>query len=82
MVLLIMGAFSPIFRALFFRGCRQSAGRTARGQTAIEYLLLVALGVAVVVMGIAVAGQLKGFSDVLMTRVGMERNTTIAMLLK
>lgn len=45
-------------------------------------MLLIALGVAVVVMGVAVAGQLKGFSDILLTRVGMERNTTIAMLLK
>ncbi|MFA6049406.1 MAG: hypothetical protein WC792_05685 [Candidatus Micrarchaeia archaeon] len=76
-----MGIFSPIFRALLFKGCRQSGGRK-RAQTAIEYLLLIALGVAVVVMGVAVAGQLKGFSDILLTRVGMERNTTIAMLLK
>ncbi len=56
--------------------------RGLKGQTAIEYLLLVALGVAVVVVGIAVAGQLKGFSDTIMTRVSIERNSTIAMLVR
>ena len=51
-----------------------------KGQASVEYLLLVALGIAVVVMGIAVAAQLKGFTDTLMTRVGLERNATIAMI--
>ena len=51
-----------------------------RGQTSIEYLLLVALGIAVVVLGIAVAAQLNAFTDTLMTRIGLERDATIAML--
>ncbi len=56
--------------------------RARKAQTAIEYLLLVALGVAIVVVGIAVAGQLKGFSDTIMTRVSIERNSTMAMLVR
>ncbi len=60
----------------------ETNARRFHGQTAVEYLLLIALGIAVVVIGVAIAAQLKGFSDAVMTRTGIERNATIAMLVR
>ncbi len=53
-----------------------------RAQTATEYILLVALGLALVLLGIAVATQIQDFANNLMTRVSIERNSTISMLLR
>jgi len=54
----------------------------ARGQAAIEYLLLIALGIAIVIVGVAVALQIREFTSVVVNRVGIERNSTLAMLVR
>lgn len=51
-----------------------------RGQTAAEYLLLVALGLVVLLVGISVALQLRTISTSVTSRVALEENNTIAML--
>jgi Flp pilus assembly pilin Flp len=51
-----------------------------RGQTAAEYILLVALGLVVLMVGITVALQLQGISSSVSARVALEENNTIAML--
>ena len=53
-----------------------------RGQTSTEYMLLIALGLAIVIVSIAVANQIKSMTDSLMLRTELERNATIAMLIK
>jgi len=53
-----------------------------RGQAATEYILLVALGLVIVVVGIALAFQVKGFTDAIATRIADERNALIAMVLR
>lgn len=54
----------------------------SRGQAATEYLLLIAVSLAVVLIGVAVALELKNLSDVVITRVRAERNATISMLIR
>jgi len=53
-----------------------------KAQTAIEYILLVTLGLGLVLLAIAVASQIQGFTNNLMTRVSVERNSTISMLIR
>ncbi len=45
-------------------------------------MLLIALGLAIVIVSIAVANQIKSMTDSLMLRTELERNATIAMLIK
>ena len=49
-------------------------------QVSTEYLLLVAVGLAVIIVGIGIAMQLRGMADVVATRVQAERNSTLQML--
>jgi Flp pilus assembly pilin Flp len=53
-----------------------------RGQTSTEYMLLIALGLAIVIVSVAVANQIKAMTDSLLLRTELERNSTIAMLVK
>lgn len=53
-----------------------------RGQAATEYILLVALGLLIVVVGIAIAINVKAFTDTVAAHIAMERDATIAMLLR
>lgn len=51
-------------------------------QVSTEYLLLIALGIAVILAGIGVALQLRGMADAVAGRVQSERNSTLAMLVR
>ncbi|MFA5246317.1 MAG: hypothetical protein WC408_00315 [Candidatus Micrarchaeia archaeon] len=53
-----------------------------RGQTATEYMLLIALGLTVVIVSIAIATQIKSITDSLMVRAQVERDSTVAMLVR
>jgi uncharacterized protein (UPF0333 family) len=53
-----------------------------RGQTATEYMLLIALGLTVVIVSIAVATQIKDMTDSLMVRAQLERDSTVAMIIR
>ncbi len=53
---------------------------SAQGST--EYLLLVAMGLAVILVGIGVALQLRSLSDLVVSRVRVERNNTLSMLVR
>ena len=53
-----------------------------RAQVSTEYLLLVAVGLAVILVGVGVALQLRSLSDVVASRVRAERNSTLAMLVR
>lgn len=53
-----------------------------RGQAAVEYLLLIALGLVVVIVGVAVALQIQQFTSVVAERVSIERNSTLAMMVR
>lgn len=57
-------------------------GLHEKGQVATEYLLLLALGLLIVIIGVTVALQLKTLSDFVAARTAVERNATMAMLLK
>ena len=50
-----------------------------RAQTSTEYILLIALGLVIVLAGIAVAAQIKEISDIVSTRVSADRNKVISM---
>jgi len=52
-----------------------------RGQTATEYLLVLALALVVLGIVLALALRTRDFSDLLTTRVAQERNETLQMLL-
>lgn len=54
----------------------------SRGQTSTEYMLLIALGLAIVIASVVVSTQIKFMTDSLMLRTDLERNATIAMLLR
>lgn len=56
--------------------------RDSRAQAATEYLLLIAVSLAVVLIGIAVALELRNLSDVVVSRARSERNSTISMLIR
>jgi len=56
--------------------------RDCTGQTATEYLMLVAVSLAIVLVGVGVALELKSLSDVVLFRVGSQRNSTLAMLVR
>jgi hypothetical protein len=53
-----------------------------RGQTSTEYMLLIALGLTVVIVSIAIATQIKNMTDTLMVRAQLERDSTIAMIMR
>ena len=51
----------------------------SRAQTSTEYILLIALGLVIVLAGIAVAAQIKDISDIVSARVSSDRNKVISM---
>ena len=51
-------------------------------QVSSEYLLLIAVGLAVILVGIGVALQIRGLSDLVVSRVRIERNNTLQMLVR
>ena len=51
-----------------------------RGQAAVEYILLVALGLFVLVIAFALANYVKNFADATLLEVAVNRNETIAMI--
>jgi uncharacterized protein (UPF0333 family) len=53
-----------------------------RGQTSTEYMLLIALGLTVVIVSIAIATQIKGMTDSLLVRAQIERDSTISMIVR
>ena len=53
-----------------------------RGQAATEYILLIALGLVIVVVAMAIAFQVKGFTDSLSTRIAIERSALISLLVR
>ena len=53
-----------------------------KGQAATEYLLLIAVSLAIILVGVGVALELKNLSDVVITRTRAERNATISMLIR
>jgi uncharacterized protein (UPF0333 family) len=53
-----------------------------RGQTATEYMLLIALGLAIVIATVIITNQVKVMTDTLMLRTELERNATIAMTIR
>ena len=53
-----------------------------RGQTSTEYMLLIALGLTVVIISIAIATQIKGMTDSLLVRAQIERDSTISMMVR
>lgn len=53
-----------------------------RGQAATEYLLLIAVSLAIILVGVGVALELKGLSDIVIARTRLERNATISMLIR
>ena len=57
-------------------------GLGQRGQTSTEYMLLIALGLTVVIIAIAIATQIKGMTDSLMVRAQIERDSTISMIVR
>lgn len=54
----------------------------SRGQAAVEYLLLIALGLVIVIVGVAVALQIREFTDIVVDRVAIDRNATLAMIVR
>jgi hypothetical protein len=57
-------------------------GLGQRGQTSTEYMLLVALGLTIVIISIAIATQIKGMTDSLLVRAQIERDSTISMIVR
>ena len=51
-----------------------------RGQAAVEYILLVALGLFVLVIAFALANYVKNFADATLLEVAVNRNETIALI--
>jgi len=53
-----------------------------RGQAAVEYILLIALGIFIIVIAFAFALWIKGYSDTLLTEVQTSRAETIQLFLQ
>ncbi len=53
-----------------------------RGQTSTEYMLLIALGLTIVIISIAIATQMKDMTDTLLVRAQIERDATISMIVR
>ena len=51
-----------------------------RGQAAVEYILLIALGLFVLVIAFALAYYIRTFADATLVEVALNRNETMAML--
>ncbi len=51
-----------------------------RAQVSTEYLLFLALGLVIVIVGVALALQVKNLADLVSARAAAERNATISML--
>ncbi|MBI3588496.1 hypothetical protein HY995_05310 [Candidatus Micrarchaeota archaeon] len=51
-------------------------------QVATEYLLLVALSVAIMLVAVGIAVQFRKIAEVVQNRVGIERNSTVNMLVR
>jgi len=51
-----------------------------RAQVSTEYLLLLALGLVIVIVGVVLALQVKNLADLVSLRAAAERNATISML--
>ncbi|MFA4946661.1 MAG: hypothetical protein WC607_03950 [Candidatus Micrarchaeia archaeon] len=52
-----------------------------RGQAAVEYILLIALGLFVLVIAFALAFYVRTFADATLLEVALNRNETIQMLI-
>lgn len=52
-----------------------------KGQAAVEYILLIALGLFVLVIAFALAFYVRTFADATLLEVAATRNETIAMIL-
>jgi uncharacterized protein (UPF0333 family) len=52
-----------------------------RGQAAVEYILLVALGLFLIIIAFTIAFYVKTFTDATLADIAITRNETIAMLL-
>lgn len=52
-----------------------------KGQAAIEYILLISLGLFVLVIAFALAFYVRTFADATLLEVAVTRNETIAMIL-
>lgn len=66
----------------FNKAQKHAFARDERGQISTEYLLLLALGMLIVIIGVTIALQLKTLSDFVAARTAVERNATMAMLVK
>ncbi len=53
-----------------------------KAQAATEYILLIALGLAVLMVAIGVVLQLRSLADVVVARMRTERNDAISMLVR
>lgn len=53
-----------------------------RGQAAVEYILLVALGLFLMIIAFTLAFYVKQFTDITLQDIAQTRNQTIAMLLE
>ncbi len=51
-----------------------------RGQAAVEYILLVALGLFLLIIAFTIAFYVKTFTDATLADIALTRNETIAML--
>ena len=52
-----------------------------RAQAAVEYILLVALGLFLMIIAFTLAFYVKQFTDITLQDIGQTRNETVAMLL-
>jgi Flp pilus assembly pilin Flp len=53
-----------------------------RGQAAVEYILLVALGLFLMIIAFTLAFYVKQFTDITLLDIAQTRNETIAMFLE
>ena len=53
-----------------------------KGQAAVEYILLVALGLFIIIVGFTVAFYINNFTSSVLTGVESTRSQTIALLVK
>lgn len=51
-----------------------------KGQAAVEYILLVALGLFLIIIAFTIAFYVKTFTDATLVDIALTRNETIAML--
>ncbi len=52
-----------------------------RGQAAVEYILLIALGLFILVLAFSLAYYVRSFADATLVEVALSRNETIQMII-